>query len=294
METIRNVASNDWRGARLVPFDKVTGQRTGTPARDHEPLLEVIYDSNSNITQRQNAVMELMIRKGANVNARTVEGITPLFICAQNGRVDLARMLLHYGADAKTTATTGCTALMWAARRGDLDMAELLLNSGADADAQQSAPAPERGSCTKFEGRDGFSLHSCLAPVTSLALAAERGHYSVVKLLLDRKADPNLRIVHHVHGLLQAKDWERRYKHRRAQGKQGPEESDLDSDPEPEEWRGYWSVGTALTWARDEVRELLLQYGADPAVEEPIRECECDVPDYWVDDIAESSFSTLI
>lgn len=282
------MALNDWRGARFVPFDKLAGQPIGSAPRDHEHLLDVIYDNNSYSTERQNALMELIVRKGADVNARTREGVTPLFICAQNGRIDLAKLLLRSGADANTAAITGCTALMWAARRGDRDMAELLLGSGAGVDTQQSAPAPERGICTKFEGRDGFFSHSCLPPITSLALAVERGHYSVVKLLLDQKADPNLRIIHHVHGLLQAKDWKRRDKHRRAQHKQIPEESDLDSDPEPEEWKGYWSVATALTWARDEVRELLLQYGADPAVEEPIRECECEIPNRWVGEDSES------
>lgn len=265
-----------------MPFDKLAG-RISPLERDHDTLLEVVFSNDSTSTQRQNALTELILRQGADSNARTREGITPLFICAQNGRIDLARLLLRYGANAKIVAGTGCTALMWAARRGDRDMAELLIDSGADVNAQVSAPAPDSGCCSKFERRDGLFANNCLAPVTSLALAAERGHYSTVKLLLDRKADPNLTIAHHAHGSLVAKDWERRAKHRRTQRKQDLAESDIDSDPEPEEWKGYKSVATALTWARDEVRDLLLRYGADPLKEEAIRECGCEIEEQWAD-----------
>ena len=46
-------------------------------------------------------------------------------------------------------------------------------------------------------------------------------------------------------------------------------------EAESDLWKGYISVATALTWARGEVRELLLKNGANPDVEQAMKECMC-------------------
>lgn len=286
METVRGDNLNESRGKNLVPFDKFTGE-VGSGVRDRDPLFDMIYDGHSTRKQRQQALTELILRRADDSNPRTRDDVTPLFRCAQNRRTDLAQLLLRYGADPNIATSTGFTALMWAARHGDRDMAELLISHGADVNSQAYPPAPDSYICSRFESRSGFPTQQCLAPLTPLALAVERGHYNIVQLLLDHNADPNLRIVHHAHGLLWAKDRSKRWKHRRIQKKLQPADPDDDSDFEPEVWKGHISVATALTWARDEIRELLLRHGADPAIEEPLRECGCEIEerrdqdDWW-------------
>ena len=269
IERVRHGSLNNFTGANLMPFDKLE-RNAKADIRHYDGLLDVTYDDDSTPIQRQEALTKVLLGRGVDVNAQTQEGITPLFICASNGRVDLAKLLLHYDADANIASRTGSTALMWAARRGDKDMAQLLIDAGAAIDAQVHTPAPDSSTCARFKGSGWFN--DCVAPITALAIAAERGHYDVVELLLKWGADVNLTIVHHVHGLLKEKD-----------RKQDSEESYFDTDGIAEQWKGYISVATALTWARGEVRELLLRYRAQADIEEQIRGCYCEIQK-WRDD----------
>ncbi|KAF1980250.1 ankyrin, partial [Bimuria novae-zelandiae CBS 107.79] len=82
---------------------------------------------------RQLALVELLLKRGALVNAKTLEGITPL-ACAYSS--DIVRVLLQYGADPNIPSSDGCTPLMTAARRGDSEVVEMLLADGADPNAQ--------------------------------------------------------------------------------------------------------------------------------------------------------------
>jgi hypothetical protein len=218
---------------------------------------------------RKSAIVELLLKKGAPVNAKTQEGMTPLHVIEPN--LDLVRLLLKYGADPNVATTAGITPLMQAAARGDRELVEILLVAGADPDAQLTVSPLGKRRCSHFIDRYYSTFRHCDAPLTAMAVAAERGFYEVVELLLKHGADPNKPIEHHVHGRLPSKREERR----RARSYGEPDSSD--SEIEPEEWKGYISVGTALSWARNEVRELLLQNGADPGKEKPLRECDCDV-----------------
>jgi hypothetical protein len=269
-EVTNHVFANDATGANLVPFDK-TDNYSIKCTGPLDLILTNFGRIDTNATRRDVAFVKFILSKGACSNPQTSKGHTPLMICAASGRVDIATVLLNQNADPNTVDSDGCTSLMWAAAKyGRGEMVQLLLSFGADVNAQMIAPIADSCSCYAFAG---FS-DGCHTPLTALALAAERGDIEVVKLLLDHKADPNMRIVHHAHGNVEnagrpkgSHEWD----HISAS------ESDSDTPANREERKGFITTATALTWARGDIRELLLERGADPGLEVPTRECGCDL-----------------
>lgn len=83
------------------------------------------------------AAMELLIRHGAETNARRGDGESPLRLCVQAGDLKAARLLLENGATQTMNeygggGGLGWTALSYAADNFDIPMIELLLEKGAD------------------------------------------------------------------------------------------------------------------------------------------------------------------
>jgi RNA polymerase sigma-70 factor (ECF subfamily) len=101
---------------------------------------------------------------------QNAEHATPLVRAVQTGDAELVRLLLDAGADPD--ARCGCaraeTALWMAALIGDCEIATVLLDAGADDDA------------TAFAG------------ASPLAVAAQRGHHDVARVLVAAGADPSL------------------------------------------------------------------------------------------------------
>jgi ankyrin repeat protein len=83
---------------------------------------------------------QLLLDAGANVKAATREGaITPLFMACTNGSTAMVERLLKSGADANSTKSNGTTALMIAAASGSAAAVQVLLDHGADLKAKESA-----------------------------------------------------------------------------------------------------------------------------------------------------------
>lgn len=77
-------------------------------------------------------VVELLLAKGANVNAVSHDGWTPLHEAAVFGRCNVARLLIDGGADLDAVDKTGRSPLHRAAMTANGQVAELLLVAGAD------------------------------------------------------------------------------------------------------------------------------------------------------------------
>ncbi|KAF3801947.1 hypothetical protein GCG54_00015169 [Colletotrichum gloeosporioides] len=271
-EIKRGAASNDSKKAEMVPFDTLFGAEFLPKPHNAalDPILEVIISKSQTANERQTALAEYMLQNGAAVNATTQEGITPLFIAVSQGKLDFVNLLLQHGADPNLASKGGCRPLLIAARNGHQPITEALLTSGADPNAQLDNLPPAECTCVSFVKWKRFSHDACYAPLNSLAMAAERAHIDVVETLLAHGADVNLPIVHHAHGRMPTKR-----ERKRRELDHTPDSSDAESDLDTECWEGRIGVGTALTWARGEVRDLLLRHGADPAVEKAPRRCEC-------------------
>jgi ankyrin repeat protein len=118
-------------------------------------------------------VVELLIARGADVNvADSQVRRTPLHLACANNHKDIVTLLLSNGADLNATCDGGLqegspTSLQMAITRGQTEVAEVLINMGADVN------------------RDfGPGLH-CLRP---LHVAAAMGNERLVTLLLDKGA----------------------------------------------------------------------------------------------------------
>jgi ankyrin repeat protein/mono/diheme cytochrome c family protein len=112
------------------------------------------------------AKVRLLLASGAEVNAKQVQGRTPLYLAAMLGdSVPTIRLLLGKGADPRPAAVNGQTPLMMAALRGNVEAMELLINKGADVNAKDSAGE------------------------TALMAACTGGNARAVQLLIERGAD---------------------------------------------------------------------------------------------------------
>jgi uncharacterized protein len=148
-------------GAMVNDWDKL---------RESTPLLIAVF-------RNQIEAVRILLAAGADPNVRGDEGDSPLRFCAQEGFVEMARLLLLCGA-TKTIDEWGgeraMTALGLAARGLHVEMVKLLLAHGADP-----------------QGRDvdRFTPLDCLRFVDSPEEPAIQGRLQEIRRLLGA-ADP--------------------------------------------------------------------------------------------------------
>jgi hypothetical protein len=76
-------------------------------------------------------VLDYLLVRGVDVNARSKNGSTPLMAAVQTGQGDIVRLLLSKGADANVKASNGGTALALGLKRGDPAIVQALKEAGA-------------------------------------------------------------------------------------------------------------------------------------------------------------------
>ncbi|HXG49372.1 MAG TPA: ankyrin repeat domain-containing protein, partial [Methylomirabilota bacterium] len=155
--------------------------------------------------------VELLLAHGADAKATNNAGATALMAAAAGGDLSSARLLLKHGAEVNALPTPdeqgflfggGRSALMWAAFRGNVAMLRLLVEAGANVNAvtglgtalAQAAWA-DRLNAARFLLERGARIDQA-GPVddyTALhwAASSEERDPRLVKLLLERGADPN-------------------------------------------------------------------------------------------------------
>ena len=77
-------------------------------------------------------VAELLIAKGADVNMKDVEGVTPLHLAADRGHTEVVELLITKGAEVNAQSDGGNTPLDWAvdSAHSDEETADLLRKHG--------------------------------------------------------------------------------------------------------------------------------------------------------------------
>jgi len=150
-------------------------------------------------------LVKLLIEKGnAEVNYADNYGWTALHIACENGATDIVSLLIEHGVDIDQCISSGCNAFMIATIRGKTDVVELLVNAGMNVNigdrqgwtALQEATVQEdvgmvqillsAGADVNVRDQNGWTpLHD--------AVSKSSVNYEIVKLLLEAKANINLR-----------------------------------------------------------------------------------------------------
>uniref|UniRef100_A0A8C8RX13 Poly [ADP-ribose] polymerase n=1 Tax=Pelusios castaneus TaxID=367368 RepID=A0A8C8RX13_9SAUR len=97
--------------------------------QSHETALHCAVAS---LHPKRKQVTELLLRKGANVNEKNKDFMTPLHVAAEKAHNDVMEVLHKHGAKMNALDTLGQTALHRAALAGHLQTCRLLLNYGSD------------------------------------------------------------------------------------------------------------------------------------------------------------------
>ncbi|KAK4243683.1 DNA methylase, N-6 adenine-specific, conserved site [Corynascus novoguineensis] len=119
------------------------------------------------IGQGVDRIIQLLLNKGADVNAQGGQFGTALQAAVYTGATEIIQLLLNKGADVNAQGGQFGTALQAAVYEGKIEIVQLLLDVGADVNAQG--------------GQYG----------TSLQAAAYQGVTEIVRLLINHGADVN-------------------------------------------------------------------------------------------------------
>lgn len=152
----------------------------------------------------QQAMAQLLLQRGAPINARDNARCTPLYYAIEQGRfevdptshIKVAQLLISSGADVNLPDIVRRTPLHAAVKLGGIQLVKQLASRGADLDAAgKNSPPPLLDSVGKPEiawllVTSGANLNA-KGPNGGTALheAARKGDEEVARMLLDRGAD---------------------------------------------------------------------------------------------------------
>ena len=169
------------------------------------PLLRLL-----DLWAEQPALMEFLVGKGADENARLKDGRTGLMVAARLGKTERIAFLIAKGADVNARDQTGATALMIASavrwEEESVKMMKALISNGANlnltdnkgrtaADRAAEAGYIDRAKLLIASGAKMPDLPGFLKRAQNYALwhAIAGGEVSVAKSLLEQGTDPNFR-----------------------------------------------------------------------------------------------------
>jgi ankyrin repeat protein len=191
--------------AEIIPAASFTGPPAGLPAVNPERaaldrrgieyktenFLKAIKEDNSEIA-------ELFIKAGIDVNAKTKsEGTPALLMAIGKGNIEITKAIIGAGANLNITDNYGTTPLYAASEKGITEVVISLIAGGADVKKNGSGAMVVASRWGFVEIVQAF-LNAGVETkgekaVKAISQAADYGHTSVVKLLLEKGAAVNAR-----------------------------------------------------------------------------------------------------
>lgn len=158
---------------------------------DFELLLSSFYNDMADV--------ERLLALGANVNATTDDGITPLMYASENGNTAMVELLINRGANVNAAPADGFTALISACLFNHLETAITLIEYGADIDFQNVYGATalmKAAAYGYFIITDMLLFYGAQTELTdtdgntALIIAATHGFDDIAGRLLEEGANP--------------------------------------------------------------------------------------------------------
>jgi cytohesin len=157
-------------------------------AEGHTAVVQTLIEAGANPDLKAH-VTTLETRKHAD---HATGGFTALMFAARNGHEETVKALIKGGADVKVTNGDGVTATIVAIVNDRFDLAKTMVELGADAnDGSLYFAVDMHDATTDMRARDGSRLRADHRNTL--------GSLDLVKLLLDRGADPNKAFVGQLH-----------------------------------------------------------------------------------------------
>jgi len=152
---------------------------------------------------RDSTRIEYLLKRGASVNARDTEGLTPLMVAVKSEDLSVVNGLLEYKADPNLQDNDGWTAAMHGVRFNDPKMFRLLGKFKANFDLTNKDGLTALGMAT-YDNKANAAvamLDNAANPdaamggakYTALMIAVQRGNLTMAQTLLQYKANPNAR-----------------------------------------------------------------------------------------------------
>ena len=147
-------------------------------------------------------LVNLLVRRGINVNGRDDNNMTPLHLASAKGNHTAVGLLIDHAAEVNASDNTNSTPLHLALINENFDIALLLIERSAHvtvADNKKLVPLHLALLSKNFDLVDlliglGADVNACSNDnSTPLHVASRHGHRKFVDLLLEHGGDPNLR-----------------------------------------------------------------------------------------------------